>query len=485
MAEIGQAPRSLVAARLWGAAALVATVLPALWLWGFTVDDALIAVRYARHLAAGFGYRFNAHGPITDGVTPLPWAFLLAPLARAAPLVVLRRAKVLGLLVGGAAAWPLGVTVGQAPASRAAKLAGLAVLAASVPVAAHTVSGMETALAMALATLAVTASARPARTAVLAGLATSLRPELLPWALVLAVGLELSQGGRPLPVARAVALAGAPFAVCVVVRLLVFGRPVPLAVLAKPSDVLHGVAYAGAAGLAALTPILAAAPVTLARGPRRALVVAAAGLTHLLAVAAAGGDWMPFARLVAPIAPSLLLVFVWTAPHAPLWATRLRVALALGLGVYLAATVGPGARHVGADRARLVAAARPALEDARRVASVDVGWPTAATEADIVDLAGLTDPEIAALPGGHTSKRVDAAMLLARDADVLLLYTPAGGDPGDPSRVVRFPRVVEARLAASPLIADHYAPRAFLPLGDAGAGYVLMARVVDPSAGVR
>ena len=44
MPAIGQRAAWLIAG------ALVAAV-PALFLWGFTVDDALISVRYARHLA--------------------------------------------------------------------------------------------------------------------------------------------------------------------------------------------------------------------------------------------------------------------------------------------------------------------------------------------------------------------------------------------------------------------------------------------------
>src|SRR6185503_7507383 len=49
----------------------VLAAAPALFLLrGFTVDDALIPARYAAHLAQGLGYRFNAQGPSTDGVTP-------------------------------------------------------------------------------------------------------------------------------------------------------------------------------------------------------------------------------------------------------------------------------------------------------------------------------------------------------------------------------------------------------------------------------
>ena len=51
---------------LWAALGVLVAVGPALWMWGFTVDDALISVRYARHVAAGLGWRFDASGPSTE-----------------------------------------------------------------------------------------------------------------------------------------------------------------------------------------------------------------------------------------------------------------------------------------------------------------------------------------------------------------------------------------------------------------------------------
>jgi hypothetical protein len=57
----------------------VLAALPALtYLRGFTVDDALIPARYAANIAQGAGYRFNAQGPTSDGVTPLGFPYLLA-----------------------------------------------------------------------------------------------------------------------------------------------------------------------------------------------------------------------------------------------------------------------------------------------------------------------------------------------------------------------------------------------------------------------
>ena len=72
---------------------VLAALVPALFMWGFTVDDALISLRYAHHLATGAGYRFNALGPATDGVTPLPWPLLVAPFSAGDLMTALLRVK--------------------------------------------------------------------------------------------------------------------------------------------------------------------------------------------------------------------------------------------------------------------------------------------------------------------------------------------------------------------------------------------------------
>jgi hypothetical protein len=449
----------------WLIAGALAALLPALAMWGFTVDDALIPVRYARHLVTGAGWRFDAGGPSTDGVTPLPWPALLAPLARAPALVVLWRARALGLFAWVITAAALGEAVGRRAGAPAwARAAALLALALSVPVAAHAVSGMETALATSLATFAVLAIRRPVVTATLAGLAAALRPELAPWAIVLAVGVAIVAQRGVVGAVKAAAIALAPFAACAIVRVLVWGRPAPLALMAKPGELSQGLVYAGAACVVCITPVLALAPLALRRAPE-ALVIVLAAAVHVGAIAAVGGDWMPFARLMVPVVPSLAWAAVLASERASRWATASRSALAIALAALLL-VIGrrtiADARRVADDRAALVEAARPLLTDARRVAALDVGWVGAATEADLVDLAGLTDPEIAALPGGHTSKRVDAIFLLARDPDVLVFYRP--------------PRVVEARLEDDEVISRHFQTSAWLPLGRAGAGYVVMTR---------
>lgn len=497
----------LAAATVIGFGALAAGTVFAMR--GFTVDDAWIPVRYARNWANGLGYRFNADGPISDGVTPLTYVPLLRAFAKgASPEVVLQRARALGAAawVGAAMrfAWtvlhlrvpaPFDARAEQAtrgafvPVRRTDRWLALATVLAALPIAAHAASGMETGLALALATFAVCSMRWPRQVAIYSGLAATLRPELAAWAVTLSfasVMVHRSEDAsgeghaRSLPrrLTHAIllsALALLPFAITALARLAIFGRAVPLSVLAKPSDLAHGLAYVGAASLAALAPIAAFAPRALLReqGPGAALALAA--VVHLVVVAVVGGDWMPYARLMVPIIPSLALASLYASPFASSASKLARATVALGFGAYLAATAAPAGRHVGSDRHALGERARPYLATASRVASLDIGWPSSVFDGTIIDLAGLTDPSIAVLPGGHTSKRIDPSLLLDRDPDRLVFYA-RGSSLEDAAAV----RVVEARLWRSDLVRAHYQPAVFVPLGTTGFGYVIWSKVERP-----
>ncbi|MBX3206452.1 MAG: hypothetical protein KF764_15365 [Labilithrix sp.] len=442
-------------------AGALSALVPALAMWGFTVDDALIPLRYAHHLASGAGYRFDAVGPSTDGVTPLPWAPLLAPIAAGGDLVAaLERAKALGVVAWAFAGAVLGLGLAKrASGGRRETLhaaVALLVLGLAFPIGAWAASGMETGLATALATCAAVSFERPRRAALLAGLAATLRPELVVWAVIVAGGAAAAGSLARGHAARTVALALAPFAICAVVRLVAFGRPAPLALLAKPSDAQHGVVYAGAAAVVVLTPILACAPLALARASSLARTLALAALAHVAVIVAVGGDWMPYARLMVPVAPSLALAFVDVGRVARTWSTLARVLLALAVGVLIGVRAAPAGRHVHEARKDLIAQARPLLAGAKVVAALDVGWVGASTGASVVDLAGLTDPSIAALHGGHTSKAVDLAMLLDRDVDTIVVY----GEP----------RLVEQRLLRSALFAERFERQATIAFGAPRAG---------------
>ena len=70
----------------------------------------------------------------------------------------------------------------------------------------------------------------------------------------------------------------------------------------------------------------------------------------------------------------------------------------------------------------------------------------------------------------------NTAFLLGRDPDVILLYAESGVPDLARWRDAYYGRVVDARLAASDLIAEHYEARAFVPYGTKNAGYVVLVR---------
>ncbi len=449
---------------------LIAALVPVIALWGFTVDDALVTARVAHHLAVGLGYRFNADGPIVDAVTPLGYAYLLAPFARQGVVEAWMAARWIGVGCWLLAAGWLGAEVSRA-GTKPWRWVPLLSLACCAPVAAWSGSGMETGIVTALATLAL---GRGKWCLVAAGLAAAWRPELGLWALVLAVGQGWAAGEWPRSLPRTVGLVAAPMLAVGLARTVAFGSPAPLAVLAKPSDLEHGFWYAMAAVIWTGLPILALSPAGLRVQPRAAAATLAFA-AHLVALLLAGGDWMALFRLVVPVLPSLVLVGAWTAVEAPVWATLVRNGLAVTVGLVLMGSQAGAARAVAAHRLRLMADAAPLLADAKRVAAADVGWVGATTASHIVDLAGITDPTIAVLPGGHTTKRVGADLLRRRDVDhVVLLLARDGAVSEDWSRS-EFAKGVAQRVAVE-AAASQFRLEGVVALGGTPQRYIVVSR---------
>jgi hypothetical protein len=122
-----------------------------------------------------------------------------------------------------------------------------------------------------------------------------------------------------------------------------------------------------------------------------------------------------------------------------------RLALGVCGELFVFVKMGPSAARVHADRMSLISAATAPLAGAERVAALDIGWVGAATSADVIDLAGVTDPEIAALPGGHTSKAVSGALLERRRADRIVVRV-------HPSQLL----TVEKKLLRDPYVERNY-----------------------------
>lgn len=445
--------------RRLAAAIGAALTLPALGaLRGFTVDDAWIPARYAAHLAAGLGYRFNPQGAATDGVTPLPWAPLLALLGgRGGIEAAWLTARALGVLGWVAAAALLAREAASLRGSRL-RWAALLPVPLSAPLAAWAVAGLETGLVTLLVTAA--ALAPPALACAAAGLAAAFRPEMIVLAFALALA-RFAEDRRW----RAFPLALGPWLLVVLLRLAVFGRPAPLSVLAKPSDLHHGLVYVVAGLLLGGAPLLAL-PSPGALRDRSWLAPTLVALAHAAAVALAGGDWMPLSRLLVPSFPLWIVAALRLSSSTAAPWTLLRTALASAAMLFAWWRVGASAASVVPTRAALIEQARPLLQGRRAVAALDVGWVGAATPARVVDLAGLTEPAFAVLPGGHTSKRITGAMLADRDTDALLFLRRSGCEgpcvrpDGGP-----FERAVEERLIHDPWVAASFRPARELRAG--------------------
>jgi hypothetical protein len=326
---------------------------------------------------------------------------------------------------------------------------------------------METAVVVALVTFATTDGALGL---CCVGLAAAWRPELIPFAFVLSVGRCRSLTRIPADLALSVG----PAVAVAVFRWACFGSPHPLAVVAKPSDFTHGFWYA-------LEALLWSGPVWLWLCPvrpwsftvharrstdpirqvqyysqanvghpaleRRELALIAAILVHFVAVALAGGDWMPAYRLAVPIMPAMLRVACHLAHRRGRLLGGIALVLALSSSLRVSLKLVPSARWIVTQRVRLIHSAAPALQYATVVAAPDVGWVGEAFRGEIVDLAGATDPTVAYLRGGHTSKQVERRLLALRRVDRIIVLLAPSADVGEPWTQSKFSRAIDHRAA--------------------------------------
>ena len=453
--------------------AVLVALPPSAWLWGYTVDDALITARVATHLAQGLGPRFNPHGPSADAVTPLGYAHLLSCFGQRDVLGTFLVAKWFGLLAWLVAAALLGRRI-AAVGQRALRFTPLAIVFVSAPLAAWAVSGMETGFLTLLTTLGLGGGLAGAWSL---GVAAALRPELLPFAWLLVGGQAVVTHTGLRRASMLAIFAVTPTLLIALLRLHYFGRAVPLSFYAKPSDFAHGLRYAlGAFAFTGFPWLLLATPREFSRLPRESRPLFVALLAHGAALVLCGGDWMALFRLVVPALPAAALAAAHLAEHARLAFAIPRFALALSSALLLAVGLGPSARQVGAERARLIAQARPVLARDPRIATLDVGWVGAASNADVIDLAGVTDPQVALFPGGHTSKRIPAAWLFARQPSAVVLLLARGSQLAVPFENSFFARAVEQRIAT--LIASEFRVRSQLALGD--QTYVILEPALPP-----
>ncbi|MCC6873442.1 MAG: hypothetical protein IT378_03960 [Sandaracinaceae bacterium] len=400
------------------ALAALGVVIVAALAWPFTIDDAFVTARYAERLARGQGYTMN-DGPPTDGVTG-PLALVPEVVAASLGASPVAAGKLTGVAATALALALLAWTCARRSGVEAAMFVVIVTLRPTLGI--WSAGGLETGLAtLAIAASAVAAGAgdrQPWLLFMSCACVPWLRPELVPVALTLA----LVSGARRSGIAG-VALG---LATVIVFRLVLFGSPLPLAAHAKPAELALGAEHV----LRALFVVLGlgAIPLGLALRGGSGRAPAIAALAGALCVVAAGGDWMPGFRLFAPLIP--LFALAMARALADLWEHGRRawaailVAMSIAIPIADLAAEVPAARQSGLARERAGAPLADWLrEHTERVALVDVGYLGYRSGRTVIDLGGITDPQVARLPGGHAGKLVDPGWLAARAPDAIVLHS--------------------------------------------------------------
>ena len=383
------------------------------------VDDAWISFRVARNLVEHGALTYNLDAPPVEGMTNLLWT-LLSALWVWLPVDPLLPARAVGAALHLGAVGLLAHVAGEEAGERAAWGAGL-LSAATGSTAFYAMSGLETPLYTFLFVLALARLQAGAR--VSAGLALGALAMTRPEGVMtggLLIGL-LALADR-----RAALAVGLPFAGLVggteLFRLAYYGAWIPNTFHAKAPQVAGGLDYLGRElllGLGLVGPLV----LVPLRRDRRALGLALVAAAGLAGAVATGGDWMPGLRrgglelLILDLLAGVALARAAGAGRA--WAVAGALAMLLGsAGAALSGRDGAAFADQGLAQLGLAAQRTPGV---RAVALVDIGRFGWAFQGHVVDLVGLTDPHLAALPGGHANKPWDEDWFRAQGADLLIV----------------------------------------------------------------
>jgi hypothetical protein len=437
---------------------------------GALIDDAYIAIRYSVRLANGHGLTFQ-DGPAVEGYSCFSWVLLGALFEKLGVSSVVS----LPLLGIGCGAATVAVVARAAQRWSASAAAGVVpgLFLVSPGLAYYAGSGLETALYALLVALALVASleGRPIATAVACALALLTRPEAAGLiALTLSIGVVRAASAQR----RAWYAAGA--CVFVVAALYAafkwsyFGALLPNTAIAKAPVLDQGFSYVG---LCLIDPslLLGLASVLLVRRARvmpRHLLCLGVAAVLVVGTIAEGGDWMPGNRLLLPamvaVAPALDVLRV-----ALVQASRgLRVGLGLAavLGVALFSYGSAFDANLFAMTSESTARYEPLRDDVARamqksgvrsVGTLDIGRISyAVPELQLFDLGGLTDREVARLPGDYRSKQLPEALLQQRAPDAFLFTASSVASDGSDLPRAEFHYPVEAGIEASTWFRQRY-----------------------------
>jgi arabinofuranosyltransferase len=391
----------------------------------FTVDDAYISFRYARNLVNGLGLVYNPGEPV-EGYTNFLWTLAIAG------------GMELGIDPHATSKW-LGAAAAMATLFVVYRLSARLLPLRNVPcIATWLLATSPTFVSWSMFGLEASMFAFLVALGTLMLFEEHVRARGIPWSgLVFAVaGLVRPEapmflGLAMLPLGRAFLgrqnlVRGTMFVVPLLVHALwrhsYYGAWLPGTLAAKTGDLVlqwkTGTAYV-LAWVATCGPMLFfsmyATALAIVRRERELFTIALLTLAVGAYVILVGGDWMSFHRFMTPAEPfAFVLVCVAFRQLAGLGDRAALLALALVLvwqGVHRWDVLGDARRKFLKEERKFwdKSAGQVAKwfeENGRpgRVALGDIGYIGWRTDYPILDLLGLVDPAIAALPGGYTKK---------------------------------------------------------------------------------
>ncbi len=429
--------RSVAEPWLLGLASLFFLVLVR-YHWQHVTDDAFIVFRYVRNLLAGQGPVWNA-GETVEGFSSPLWLGLLAA-GGAVGLPLPTWAGGMGVCFLGLSLFFVHRSSVALCPSRPAAAVACAAAALIYPLYYWAAAGLETMLFVALITAAVWSlvGASPGRWAPVAACLGVARPEGPFFVVALLVLATIAHGRTALRWHR-LALALAPMLLWFVFRRIFYGDWLPNPYYAKATGALSARLEAGLLyatwGLAAL--LVTAMAMWLAGAVERKGLAALAFLGVVLAVVVGeGGDWMWHARMVVPVLPALVAVAAGAIARATF--QRGLVALlacvlawsafapkaSLVIDALTGGRLPPSSFQEGTlAQASFSAASFIAKHYAKdaRVAVNHAGALPFALPNPSIDMTGLADWHIAHERQGGVHHKFDAAYVLARKPDLVVL----------------------------------------------------------------
>ena len=409
-------------------------VLTALGYYPFQIDDSYIAYRYAANVLHGYGFTFNPGGVPVEGFTSPLWMALLIGLGAIFSVASL---PVVTPWIGVGVAMLVVAVMGRillsdraedrSPLQNTQYLIGTLLLGFLPAVSYYAVSGMDEILFCLVVLIAAGIGARRLSVGFLSVLvlASWVRPEALWIPVMMAVQLMVLGGSGKILLTRRfiqpVAMLAFGFVALVCVRWFMFSDVLPNTYYAKRPEYLLGLHYVwntlgtGWAGLTVAMGLLGAI-----LGRREHLSFFVAGLSWFPAVVLEGGDWMPFSRMLLPALVLFCLAASGIAEVGARFETRRFHAGLLLLLIPVCGYQYLESRHQQWEETlgqfsfvheiRLLSSWLN-TNNIHSVALVDIGEVGFRTNTDILDLAGLTDKNIARAKGGLLSKDFDVTYL--------------------------------------------------------------------------